>query len=147
MRIWFDTEFIEDGKTIDLISIGLVREDGANPAPALIASAIREAQASARDEQRSTMEAYEACVTVARIHLAHIKPEVEAEIPTLCEIEESIWLQHKETMPICAIDMLAHAEKKIAIRSARDDALEEAAQLPILKHHQATAIRSLKSKG
>lgn len=26
--IWFDTEFIEDGKTIDLISIGLVREDG-----------------------------------------------------------------------------------------------------------------------
>jgi len=29
MKIWFDTEFIEDGKTIDLISIGLVREDGA----------------------------------------------------------------------------------------------------------------------
>lgn len=28
MRIYFDTEFIEDGKTIDLISIGLVREDG-----------------------------------------------------------------------------------------------------------------------
>ena len=28
MRIWFDTEFIEDGRTIDLISIGLVREDG-----------------------------------------------------------------------------------------------------------------------
>jgi hypothetical protein len=28
-RIWFDTEFHEDGKTIDLISIGLVREDGA----------------------------------------------------------------------------------------------------------------------
>ena len=28
-RIWFDTEFIEDGKTIDLISIGMVREDGA----------------------------------------------------------------------------------------------------------------------
>lgn len=28
MRVWFDTEFIEDGKTIDLISIGLVREDG-----------------------------------------------------------------------------------------------------------------------
>lgn len=28
MRIWFDTEFIEDGKTIDLISIGMVREDG-----------------------------------------------------------------------------------------------------------------------
>lgn len=27
-RIWFDTEFIDDGKTIDLISIGLVREDG-----------------------------------------------------------------------------------------------------------------------
>ena len=28
-KIWFDTEFIEDGKTIDLISIGLVRDDGA----------------------------------------------------------------------------------------------------------------------
>lgn len=27
-RIWFDTEFIEDGKTIDLISIGMVRGDG-----------------------------------------------------------------------------------------------------------------------
>lgn len=27
MKIWFDTEFIEDGKTIDLISIGIVRED------------------------------------------------------------------------------------------------------------------------
>lgn len=29
MKIWFDTEFVEDGKTIDLISIGMVREDGA----------------------------------------------------------------------------------------------------------------------
>jgi len=28
MKIWFDTEFIEDGKTIDLISIGAIREDG-----------------------------------------------------------------------------------------------------------------------
>lgn len=28
MRAWFDTEFIEDGITIDLISIGAVREDG-----------------------------------------------------------------------------------------------------------------------
>ena len=28
MRVWFDTEFIEDGKTIDLVSIGMVREDG-----------------------------------------------------------------------------------------------------------------------
>lgn len=28
MKIFFDTEFIEDGKTIELISIGLVREDG-----------------------------------------------------------------------------------------------------------------------
>ena len=28
MKIWFDTEFIEDGKTIDLISIGMVHEDG-----------------------------------------------------------------------------------------------------------------------
>lgn len=29
MKIWFDTEFIEDGKTIEPISIGMVREDGA----------------------------------------------------------------------------------------------------------------------
>jgi hypothetical protein len=29
MRFWFDTEFIEDGKTIELLSIGIVREDGA----------------------------------------------------------------------------------------------------------------------
>ena len=28
MRFWFDTEFIEDGKTIDLLSIGVVSEDG-----------------------------------------------------------------------------------------------------------------------
>ena len=28
-KIFFDAEFIEDGNTIDLISIGLVREDGA----------------------------------------------------------------------------------------------------------------------
>lgn len=28
MRYWFDTEFYEDGKTIDLISIGVYSEDG-----------------------------------------------------------------------------------------------------------------------
>jgi hypothetical protein len=28
MRYWFDTEFNEDGKTIELISIGIVAEDG-----------------------------------------------------------------------------------------------------------------------
>jgi hypothetical protein len=28
MRYWYDTEFIEDGDTIDLISIGIVAEDG-----------------------------------------------------------------------------------------------------------------------
>jgi hypothetical protein len=28
VRHWLDTEFIEDGKTIDLISIGIVAEDG-----------------------------------------------------------------------------------------------------------------------
>lgn len=27
-RYWFDTEFIEDGRTIDLLSIGMVCEDG-----------------------------------------------------------------------------------------------------------------------
>lgn len=29
MKIWFDTEFIEDGRTIELVSIGMIREDGA----------------------------------------------------------------------------------------------------------------------
>lgn len=29
MKIAFDTEFMEDGKTIELLSIGMVREDGA----------------------------------------------------------------------------------------------------------------------
>jgi hypothetical protein len=28
MRLWFDTEFIEDGSTIDLMSIGIVDENG-----------------------------------------------------------------------------------------------------------------------
>lgn len=28
MKYWFDTEFIEDGHTIELISIGIVAEDG-----------------------------------------------------------------------------------------------------------------------
>jgi hypothetical protein len=28
MLYWLDTEFIEDGVTIDLISIGIVAEDG-----------------------------------------------------------------------------------------------------------------------
>jgi hypothetical protein len=28
MKYYFDTEFIEDGKTIDLISIGIVADDG-----------------------------------------------------------------------------------------------------------------------
>ncbi len=28
MKIWFDTEFIENGKTIDLLSIGMIKENG-----------------------------------------------------------------------------------------------------------------------
>jgi hypothetical protein len=28
MKFWYDTEFLEDGSTIDLISIGIVSEDG-----------------------------------------------------------------------------------------------------------------------
>ena len=28
MKVWYDTEFIEDGRTIGLISIGMVAEDG-----------------------------------------------------------------------------------------------------------------------
>jgi hypothetical protein len=44
MKIWFDTEFLEDGKTIELLSIGMVREDGlqyyAEPAEADISRAI-----------------------------------------------------------------------------------------------------------
>lgn len=29
MKVWFDTEFIEDGRTIELVSIGIIREDDA----------------------------------------------------------------------------------------------------------------------
>ena len=29
MKIWLDTEFIDNGKTIELLSVGMVREDGA----------------------------------------------------------------------------------------------------------------------
>lgn len=29
MKLWYDLEFLEDGHTIDVISIGMVREDGA----------------------------------------------------------------------------------------------------------------------
>lgn len=29
MKIWYDTEFLDDGKIIDLISIGIVRDDNA----------------------------------------------------------------------------------------------------------------------
>lgn len=28
MRFWYDTEFLEDGRTIELVSIGVVAEDG-----------------------------------------------------------------------------------------------------------------------
>lgn len=28
MKFWFDSEFIEDGRTIDLMSIGIIAEDG-----------------------------------------------------------------------------------------------------------------------
>lgn len=28
MKFWFDTEFIDDGKTVELLSIGIVSEDG-----------------------------------------------------------------------------------------------------------------------
>ena len=28
MKVFFDTEFLEDGQTIDLISVGMIREDG-----------------------------------------------------------------------------------------------------------------------
>ncbi len=44
MRFWYDTEFVEDGRTVDLVSIGVVAEDGReyyavstefDPAPAI----------------------------------------------------------------------------------------------------------------
>jgi hypothetical protein len=31
VRYFYDTEFLEDGKTIELISIGIVCEDGCGP--------------------------------------------------------------------------------------------------------------------
>lgn len=89
----------------------------------LIATAIREAT----EEYRIKAECYDACESVARNRLAHIKPEVEGELPALCGVDQKTWLQHKVHMPINAIDMLNHAERKVAIREACNEKLEEAA--------------------
>lgn len=75
---------------------------------ASIASAIREAEQT----NRIKAECYDACESVARNRLAHIPPDLEAEIPRLCGIEPRIWEQHRDRMPINAIDMLEHAKRK-----------------------------------
>lgn len=75
---------------------------------ASIASAIREAEQA----NRIKAECYDACESVARNRLAHISPDLEAEIPRLCEIEQRIWEQHRDHMPINAVDMLEHAKRK-----------------------------------
>ena len=69
-RIWFDTEFIEDGKTIDLISIGMVRDDGATfyaenmdcdydkASPWVRENVLRHLQGGSREWHRSDMAEY-----------------------------------------------------------------------------------------
>ena len=75
---------------------------------AAFASAIREAEQA----NRIKAECYDACESVARKRLAHIPPDLESEIPRLCEIEKRIWEQHRDHMPINALDMLEHAKRK-----------------------------------
>lgn len=74
-----------------------------------IVRVIREAESEASDGKAS---AYDACVSVARKRLAHIPPELEAQIPRLCKIDQSTWEMTRDKGPIMAIDMLEHAKMK-----------------------------------
>lgn len=70
MKYWLDTEFIEDGKTIDLISIGVVAEDG------------REYYAISTE-----FDASKASDWVKENVLAHLPPRVNPAESMICEIQ------------------------------------------------------------
>jgi hypothetical protein len=74
VRYWLDTEFIEDGKTIDLISIGIVAEDG------------REYYAVNSDCDRS--KANDWVVQNVLVHLkgcGQVKDSITEEIKAFCD--------------------------------------------------------------
>lgn len=81
MRIFVDTEFIEDGKTIDLISIGLVREDGNHVY--LISNEFDESKASdwVRINVLSKITANELANAVSRATIAEVILRFAGESP------------------------------------------------------------------
>ncbi len=68
MKIFFDTEFIEDGKTIDLISIGLVRED--NEMCYLVSSEFDASKANPWVQENVLKHIPDACQTFTRKEIA-----------------------------------------------------------------------------
>lgn len=80
MRIWFDTEFIDDGRTVDLISIGMAREDGAT----------YYAESSECDHSR-------ACEWVQKNVITHLcgprktRAAIRAEVVQFCGASPQFW--------------------------------------------------------
>lgn len=82
MRFWFDTEFYEDGCTIELISIGVVSEDGRTyyaetPGAEILAGQsdwlVKHVLPHLTGEQR-----YRECITLELIAFMGDKPEIWA---------------------------------------------------------------------
>lgn len=78
MRIWFDTEFIEDGKTIDLLSIGMVREDGLTYYAEPVECDTSRASPWVRENVLPHMRRWTLPLTVACRPRAHIAREIVA---------------------------------------------------------------------
>lgn len=73
MKFWFDTEFVEDGVTIDLLSIGIVAEDG------------REFYAEIREADHS-----KACPWVRENVLPHLTGDTKSRLWVACQIIEFV---------------------------------------------------------
>ena len=82
MRYWLDTEFVEDGKTIDLLSIGIVAEDG------------REFYAQTDGEGLAKLALGEGFEWVRENVLPHLQPtfqprqDVRQEVVAFCDPEK-----------------------------------------------------------
>jgi hypothetical protein len=81
MKIFFDTEFIDDGKTIDLISIGMVREDG------------QTYYAEARECDRSKACDWVRTNVFPHLHLRFVKPraQIAKEIEAFAGSNPQFW--------------------------------------------------------
>lgn len=90
----------------------------------IIDAALDGVQGESRAEKinwlKGAWDSYAACVSVARKRVQNISPEIEAQIPRVCEIEQRIWEQHRDRMPISAVDMLNHAKLSLANEAAND---------------------------